>query len=139
MTEKENFIKSFNEAFAKNDSDFILASMSEKVVWDFIGDWRIEGKEAVKKALEEMCDVETLEMSILNIVTHGKSAAAHGTMKIKGPMGELKNFGFSDFYEFDGFKSPKIRKMTSYVVALKPKNSTSDEKQETKDRSQPVV
>lgn len=139
MTQKENLIKSFNEAFAKNDSSFILANMGEDVIWEFVGDWRIEGKEAVKEALQEMFCIETLELSILKIITHGKSAAAHGKMKIKEPSGEIKDFGFSDFYEFDSYKSARIRKMTSYVVPFKENKNVDDEKQRTKNHSEPVV
>lgn len=118
MIEKEKFVRDFNEAFAKNDVEFIISNMSEDVEWELVGDQTTKGKEDVKELMGKMKDFETLEMEILRIITHGKLAAANGTMKIKEPSGKIKSFGFSDFYEFDGFKSPKIKKMTSYVVKL---------------------
>lgn len=119
MREKEEFIRDFNEAFSKNDLDFILNNMSEDIRWNFVGEKPMEGKTAVKEFMEPMKNVETLEMEVLQIVTHGRTAAANGWMKIKEPSGEVKNFGFADFYEFSGLKNPKIRKMTSYVVENK--------------------
>lgn len=119
MREKEEFIRDFNEAFSKNDLEFILNNMSDDIVWDFVGEEIMEGKEAVKKFMEPMSKIETLEMKLLQVISREQSAAANGKMKIKEPSGETKSFGFADFYEFDGQKTPKITKMTSYVVSIK--------------------
>lgn len=119
MREIEEFIRDFNEAFSKNDLDFILNSMTDDIQWNFIGEKTVQGKEAVKEFMEPMSKVETLGLELLNIITDVRTAAAHGKMKIKEPSGEIKSFGFADFYVFDGQKSPKIKKMTSYVVANK--------------------
>lgn len=119
MREKEEFIRDFNEAFAKNDLDFILGSMTENIVWDFVGEGTRKGKEAVKEFLKPMENIKTLEMDLLQIISREQSVAANGRMKIKEPSGEIKSFGFVDFYELDGQKNPKVAKMTSYVVAIK--------------------
>lgn len=119
MSEKEEFIRNFNVAFSRNDLDYILDTMTENITWNFVGEKPMEGKEAVKEFMEPMKNVETLEMEVVQIVTHGRTAAANGWMKIKEPSGEVKKFGFADFYEFSGFKNPKISKMTSYVVENK--------------------
>lgn len=116
MREKEEFIRDFNQAFSKNDLDFILNNMTEDVQWNFVGEKPMEGKEAVKEFMEPMKEMETLEMELIQIITNGQTAAASGRMKVKEPSGEIKNFGFADFYEFSGLKNPKISKMTSYVV-----------------------
>ena len=119
MREKEEFIRDFNEAFSRNDLDFILNNMSDDIEWNFIGEKTVKGKSAVKKFMEPMKNVETLEMELLQIVSGERSAAANGRMTIKEPSGETKSFGFADFYEIEGLKTPKIIKMTSYVVATK--------------------
>lgn len=116
MREKEEFIRDFNEAFSKNDQDFILNSMTDDVVWHLLGEKKVEGKEAVKEFMKPMEKVETLELELDQIITHGYTAAVNGRMKIKEPSGEIKEFGFADFYVFSGLKSPKVKKMTSYVV-----------------------
>ncbi|SOC81046.1 Ketosteroid isomerase-related protein [Salinimicrobium sediminis] len=119
MREKEEFIRDFNEAFSKNDQDFILNNMTEDIIWDFIGERKVEGKEAVKEFMKPMEKVETLELELEQIITHGRTAAANGRMKIREASGEIKSFGFADFYVFSGLKTPKVKKMTSYVVGLK--------------------
>lgn len=119
MREKEEFIRNFNEAFSKNDQEFILNSMTDDIIWDFIGERKVEGKEAVREFMEPMKTVETLELHLEQIITHGRTAAASGRMKIRETSGEIKSFGFADIYIFSGLKTPKVKKMTSYVVALK--------------------
>lgn len=119
MREKEEFIRDFNEAFSKNDMEFILNNMTDDIVWNFIGEKTVKGKEVVKEFLKPMSRVETVELELLEIITHGRTAAANGRMKIKEPSGEIKSFGFADFYVFSGLKSPKVKTMTSYVVAIK--------------------
>lgn len=119
MREKEEFIRDFNEAFSKNNLEFILNNMSEDIVWNFIGEKVVKGKEAVRDFMKPMSKVETLELELLEIITHGRTAAANGRMKIKEASGEIKNFGFADFYVFDGLKMPKVKKLTSYVVPIK--------------------
>ncbi len=119
MREKEEFIRDFNEAFSKNDQEFILNNMSDDIVWDFVGDRKVEGKEAVKEFMKPMSEVETLKLEMEQIITHGRTAAATGKMKIREGSGEIKSFAFADFYVLSGLKTPKVKKMTSYVVALK--------------------
>lgn len=119
MKEKENYIKDFNEAFSRNDLDFILNNMTDDIVWNFIGEKTFRGKDEVREFMEPMKKVETLEMELLQVITQENTAAANGRMKIKEPTGEIKSFEFADFYEMEGSNSPKIKKMTSYVVGIK--------------------
>lgn len=123
MREREEFIRDFNEAFAKNDLDFILDSMTEDIEWNLVGEEITKGKAAVKEFMKPMEKVETLELELDKIVNGEESAAAYGRMKIKEPSGEVKSFGFADFYELEGKTNPKISKMTSFVVKEKDNRS----------------
>lgn len=118
MREQEEFIRKFNEAFSKNDLDFILGHMSDDIVWNFIGEKNLKGKEAVKDFMEPMKNIETIAMELEQIIIQDLTAAANGRMKIKEPSGEIKSFGFADFYEFSKQKATEITRMTSYVVGM---------------------
>lgn len=119
MREKEEFIRDFNEAFSKNNLDFILNNMSDDIVWDFVGEKTMNGKDEVREFMKPMNEMRTMEMELLQIISREQSAAANGRMKIQEPSGEIKSFEFADFYEFEGLKMPKVKKMISYVVANK--------------------
>ncbi|PKD17208.1 hypothetical protein APR41_07190 [Salegentibacter salinarum] len=118
MTEKENFIKELNEAFAEGDVPFILDCMADDIVWEMIGGNTSRGKAEIEKEMAAMKDVEMLEMKLDKVITHGKSAASNGTFRLK-KNGKEKAYGFCDLYEFNGFKKAKVRKMTSYVIPMK--------------------
>ncbi len=110
-TPKVEFIKKINIAFAQGDSDFFVARVTDNIVWDLVGDKRIEGKDEFAKTLESMKEVVATELVFEKILTHRKHGAANGVMKM--PDGSA--YAFSDFYEFRG---TKIRKITSYVIKV---------------------
>ena len=61
---KKQFLKEINIAFAKSDSDFLIASVSDKIIWDIIGDRKIEGKENFAEELEKMKSQKASELII---------------------------------------------------------------------------
>lgn len=120
MTERESFLRTFNDAFLTNDIDFIVSQLSEDVIWNMVGDQKITGKEKVREAMEQMGSgtMKVVEMTIEKCITHGREAAVNGTMKMLDKGNEI-TFGFCDVYTFSGFKNAKIKELTSYVVPLK--------------------
>lgn len=119
MTDKGKFLIKFNEAFADSDIAFLSDNVTDDLVWTIVGDKTISGKAAFIKDLEAMASKTSYRLEISSIITHGKNAAVDGTMKRveKGTVQEV--YAFCDVYEFSGFKNPKIKAMTSYVIELK--------------------
>lgn len=115
MTEKGKFLKKFNEAFARSDINFILENVTDDISWIAVGDFSVEGKEEFSKALDKMKSEQAYHINIKNIITHGNSAAVDGTMKM--PAGD-KMYAFCDIYKFSGFKNPKVKELTSYVIEV---------------------
>ncbi|WP_347174256.1 nuclear transport factor 2 family protein [Polaribacter uvawellassae] len=111
---KMEFLKEFNIAFAKGNVEFITESVTDEIVWDIIGDRRIEGKEKFREELEKMKSKKTTELIIDQILSHGKEGATNGIMKIQNG----KKYAFSDFYKFKGAKVAKIKSITSYVIEI---------------------
>lgn len=59
------------------------------------------------------------EFKIHHTITHGKTAAVDGIMKVTDPSGNVKIYAFCDIYLMSGFKNAKIKEMTSYVLETK--------------------
>ncbi|MEX0610028.1 MAG: nuclear transport factor 2 family protein [Balneolaceae bacterium] len=116
MTEKAKFLKKINDAFAKSDIEFILQNVTDDIRWTVHGDFSLQGKDDFTKAMEKMASDEPYELNIENIITHGKSAAVNGIMKMPG---NDKTYAFCDIYHFNGFKNPKIKEMITYVLEQK--------------------
>ena len=115
MTKKEKLLQQINEAFAKNNTEVIIKHVTDDISWTAVGDFTVEGKEALNKALKSMQSEEPYHLEIKNIITHGYSAAVDGLMK----SADGKTYAFCDIYSFEGFTDPKITEMTSYVIEIK--------------------
>ncbi len=108
------FLKDFNIAFAKGNVEFIIESVTDEIVWDIVGDKKIEGKEKFIEELAKMKSKKATELIIDQILSHGKEGATNGIMKMQNG----KNYAFSDFYKFKGAKGAKIKSITSYVIEI---------------------
>lgn len=79
------------------------------------GDFTVQGKNDFSEELKKIESSEPFELTISNIITHGRSAAIDGTMTT--PDGKI--YAFYDVYQFSRLKNPKIKEMTSYVLEIK--------------------
>lgn len=112
---KKEFLRDFIIAFFRADTDFILNSVSDEIVWDIFGDKRIEGKSAFTEALNEMSTFESGGLTIHHIITHGKEAAVNGEFFMEGN----KRYAFCDVIELTSAGSTTIRNLYSYIVQQK--------------------
>lgn len=110
-TSNQILLEKFNQAFANSDTDFILDHVTDSIRWEIVGDQVAEGRNAFSATLRDMVMDEPMELTIHNIITHGKSAAVNGIMKAANGT----QYAFCDIYKFSGFKNPKIRQITSYA------------------------
>jgi ketosteroid isomerase-like protein len=106
-------LRDLNIAFAKGDIAGVLEYLSDNVVWDFVGQERIEGKANVEAFLQKAAEREKEELHLINIMTHGNIGGANGTVTLKGNA----PYHFSHIYAFtSGAKTAKIKAITSYVI-----------------------
>ncbi|MCH7415860.1 nuclear transport factor 2 family protein [Belliella sp. R4-6] len=111
---KMTFLKEFNIAFAKGNLEFIIENVTDEIVWNIIGDRKIEGKKKFTEELGKMKSKKATELIIEQILSHGKEGAANGIMKMQNG----KKYAFSDFYVFKNTKSTDLKSITSYVIEL---------------------
>ncbi|MCR9227113.1 MAG: nuclear transport factor 2 family protein [Flavobacteriaceae bacterium] len=108
------FLKEFNIAFAKGNLAFLMESVTDDVVWEIMGDKKMEGKQRFVDGLEQMKNEKASELVLHQILSHGKEGAANGIIIMENG----KKYAFSDFYIFKGAKGTKIKSITSYVVRI---------------------
>ncbi|WP_026701778.1 nuclear transport factor 2 family protein [Salibacterium aidingense] len=116
-TKNQEFIRAFNEAFAREDVDYLIENVSEDVVWTMVGTPPIKGKSAFAGELKKMKSGEAWELEIHHIITHGDTAAVDGTIKKADKQG--KTYAFCDIYRLSAFKNGKVKELTSYVVEVR--------------------
>ncbi|PZD76575.1 nuclear transport factor 2 family protein [Mesonia sp. K7] len=111
---KMEFLKQLNIEFAKGNLTFLIESVTDDIVWNIMGDKKIEGKEAFTEELEKMQSVKAAELTIHQILSHGKEGAANGVITMENG----KRYAFADFYVFQNAKGQKIKTMTSYAIEV---------------------
>lgn len=111
---KREFLKEFNITFAKGDVDFIINNVTDDIVWEIIGDKKVEGIHLISEELNKMKNYKCLELIIHQVITHGKEGAVSGVIK----MIDNKTYAFSDFYTFVSAAGNKIKTITSYVIEI---------------------
>lgn len=111
---KMEFIKQFNIAFAEGNVAFLTNNVTDNIVWNIIGDKKIEGKKAFTEELEKMKAIRASELILDQILSHGKEGAANGWMKMENG----NEYAFSDFYIFQHAKGEKIKVITSYCLEI---------------------
>lgn len=112
---RKQVLKDFNIAFAQGDVEAVLEMVRDDIVWEIVGERRIEGKEAMRTALEAMRETEATELHLHHIITHGNEAAANGVITFTNGL----RYAFCDVYVFAGFtKTAKLRAITSYGSEL---------------------
>lgn len=112
---KKVLLRDLNVAFARGESDFILDHLTDTVIWDYVGGKRVEGKDAVKVALQEAKNDPKSEMTLLNIITHGSIGSANGTMVLENG----RHVAFCHVYAFSSAaKTAKIKAITSYLIEM---------------------
>jgi hypothetical protein len=112
---KKLFLRDIYIAFAKNDLQHILQNVSDGIRWNMVGDSLVEGKEQVANVIEAMNHTKATELTIKNIITHGKTAAVDGIVKLENG----SRYAFCDVYNFSSSaKDAKIKEVTSYSITL---------------------
>lgn len=111
---KMTFLKEFNIALAKGDLEFLTESVTDEIVWNIIGDRKTEGKEEFIEELKKIKEKKVIELTLEQILSHGKEGAVNGTIKMRNG----KKHSFSNFYFFKGAKGAKIKLITSYIIEV---------------------
>lgn len=113
---KEKLVIQFTNAFANGDHQSMLNQVTEDFHWIMIGKKEIKGKQQFEEVLKDMNGFVTRALELIDVITHGKKACVNGNIKIGTSTAEDQSFSFCDVYEFNSFKAPKIKRMTSYIV-----------------------
>ena len=112
---RKAFLRDFNIAFAKGDTDYLIQNVTDDVEWHRVGDRHIRGIDEFGAALHGMTGELPSEFTIETIITHGTDCAVDGTLRF--PSGET--YAFCDVYIFSGHsKNAKIKRITSYVIKI---------------------
>jgi hypothetical protein len=105
------FLKDLHIALANGDISLITASLEDDIVWERVGDKRVDGKAAV---VSQLVPDKIAALTITTIITHGKDAAVQGERILDNG----KKLSFCEVYLFKGAKGNTLKSITSYVIEI---------------------
>lgn len=112
---RQAWLRDFNLAFIAGEIERTLEFVSDDIVWDLVGEGRIEGREGMRTWLRSMSGKRARRVELKQVITHGRAAAVNGSYEMESG----KKFEFCDVYEFTSTRNDSpIRHYTSYVVRV---------------------
>ena len=118
---KMELLTQFNIAFVKADINFLTEHVTDDIEWNIMGDKHLIGKNQFIEHLENIKGKKVAELTIFQVLSHGKEGAANGLLK----MPDGQQYSFADFYRFHGAKNVRIKAITSYCIFRPDLNSDS--------------
>jgi uncharacterized protein len=115
MSPNKITVRKYMEAFTRTDHDEILSCLSDDIEWDIPGMFRITGKEAFDKHIENEAFVGSPTIHVTRLIEEGDVVVAEGTVQSARKDGGRLNAVFCDVFVM---RDAKIRQLTSYLMLL---------------------
>ena len=113
QTHKEILTKA-NEAIARGDFEGFLLHCTDETVWNFLGEKILNGKEAVRRWMEETYQ-EPPRFKVRQLIAEGEYLAAMGEITLKDEKGKDTDFSYCDVWRFE---NGRMAELNAFVVAL---------------------
>ena len=118
---KNLFLRDFNIAVAKGNTEIIGQNITEDVTWHLFepaNQKTIHGRDGVLEEYVQNLVIVPAEYNINTVIAHDDRGAISGTIKAT----DGKSYVFCDVYLFSSHaKGAKIKEMTSYIIRVESK------------------
>ncbi|MFD1021074.1 nuclear transport factor 2 family protein [Thalassobacillus hwangdonensis] len=111
---KKKILKEFITAFATKDYTTIIKNSTEDISWTIVNDFTVQGTKEVTAVLDKRITKKIKEVDILNMITHGKTAAVNGTIQSE----DNTNYSFCNVYTFKSAGKNTIKDITTYIIKM---------------------
>jgi ketosteroid isomerase-like protein len=115
MTLNKNTVAKYIDGFNKSDHAQILSCLTDDVEWLMPGAFRLAGKEAFDKEIENPATPGRPIVKITRMVEEGDVVVAEGTVRVARKDGGFLNAVFCDVFEME---AARIKRLTTYLVTL---------------------
>lgn len=113
MTENKKTVEKYIDGFTKSDHGKILSCLTDDVVWEIPGFFKIKGKEDFDNEIENDAFVGRPTIEIVRMVEENNIVVAEGTVQAKRKDGGLLDAVFCDVFIM---KNGLIDYLTSYLI-----------------------
>ena len=119
----KEIVEKLNTAVRANNLEEFLSFFTDDVQWTKVGDKSAEGKEALRKLIEDLGDAPPPSTTTFNaMIADGNSVAAYGSLTIEVQPGKTITQTFCDVYRFQG---DKIAELIAFVITPETKSAAN--------------
>ncbi|HEY0742622.1 MAG TPA: nuclear transport factor 2 family protein [Chryseosolibacter sp.] len=111
MSKKEILVKA-NAAVVQGDNEKFLEFCNEDVVWNFVGERVLRGKQQVREYMRENY-TEPPKFTVTNLIEEGDFLTALGTITTRDKNGREVRHMYCDVWRF---KNDKMDELTAFVI-----------------------
>jgi len=104
------------DAFGRTDHATILSCLTDDIEWFIPGAFRVTGKAAFDKEIENDAFVGSPTIKVTRMVEEKDVVIAEGGVRATKKDGDALNLLFCDVFEMQG---AKIKRLTSYLMEIK--------------------
>ncbi|HBG06441.1 MAG: hypothetical protein A2075_13060 [Geobacteraceae bacterium GWC2_58_44] len=115
MSENRKTVERYMDGFNKSDHGQILSCLTDDVVWEMPGAFRLVGKEAFDKEINNDAFVGNPTITITRVIEENDVVVAEGAVQSARKNGGLLKAVFCDVFVL---KEAKIKQLTSYLAEL---------------------
>ena len=116
MSRNKETVERYMEGFRRSDHAAILACLHEDVEWIIPGMFKVNGKEAFDKEIENDAFVGRPAITVTRLVEENDIVVAEGSVRSAKKDGGMLNLVFCDVFEM---KESKIQRLISYLMEVK--------------------
>jgi uncharacterized protein (TIGR02246 family) len=101
-----------NAAVTEGDNEGFLSYCTEDLVWTFVGDKVLQGKEAVRQYMAARY-VEPPKFMVENLIAEGEYVSAIGKISMKDKEGVMVHYSYCDVWRF---RDSKMAELKAFVI-----------------------
>ena len=113
MDNKE-VLQTANAAVTNGDNEGFLVFCVDNVVWTFVGEQTLTGKEAVRQYMAETY-LEPPKFQVENLFAEGDYVTAIGKIDLKDKDGILTHYSYCDVWRFE---DGKMAELNAFVIKI---------------------
>ena len=120
MTENKRTIERYMDGFKKSDHAQILSCLTEDVEWEMPGFFRLVGKDAFDREIENPAFVGHPTITVTRLIEEQDVVVAEGAVQAQKRDGGVLNAVFCDVFVME---RGRIKRLTTYLVEVKQRDS----------------
>lgn len=104
----KEILKKANAAITNGDYEGFLSFCTDNMIWTFIGDETLRGKEAVRQYMAKTY-VEPPKFKVDNLIGDGDFVTAVGEISLKDKDGKMTHYLYCDVWQFNEGKMAELK------------------------------